>query len=639
EYYSGIQEPWDGPALVVFSDGKIVGATLDRNGLRPARYSITKDGFVLVSSEAGVVDLPEADIVEKGRLGPGQAIAVDLENHTILKNWQLKQQVASAHPYGDWLSVRQDLQNQPFPDAPQMDAGLLLRQQTAFGYTTEDVEMVIEDMAAQGKEPTFCMGDDIPLAVLSSRAHLLYDYFKQRFAQVTNPAIDPLRESLVMSLTSQLGGRGNLLETTKSEFAHLMKLDSPVLNDGELEQIRQSEFAIANLSTLFKIADGPSGLQRAVAELCQQATAAVRAGQEILILSDRLNHSGEPTSLSSDYSYIPPLLAVGAVHHHLIRQGLRMKASIVIDTAQCWSTHHFACLIGYGASAICPYLAWETVRHWWTSPKTQKMIEQGKISTSLTGAQYNYRKAIDGGLLKVLSKMGISLLSSYHGAQIFEAIGIGSELLQLGFAGTVSRLGGLTVADLAHEVISIHSRAFPTLTGKKLENLGFFNYKPGGEYHMNNPEMSKALHKAVGEKSHDHYQLYQTLIANRPVTALRDLLDFKGDRPSIPLEAVEPVEDIVKRFCTGAMSLGSLSREAHETLAIAMNRLGGKSNSGEGGEDPMRFKGFDDVDDTGVSQRFPHLKGLRNGDTASSAIKQVASGRFGVTPAYLMSGQ
>ncbi|MBW4516277.1 MAG: glutamate synthase subunit alpha [Timaviella obliquedivisa GSE-PSE-MK23-08B] len=639
EYYSGIQEPWDGPALVIFSDGKIVGATLDRNGLRPARYSITKDGFVLVSSEAGVVDLPEADIVEKGRLGPGQAIAVDLENHTILKNWQLKQQVASAHPYAQWLSVRQDLHNQPFPDAPQMDAGSLLRQQTAFGYTTEDVEMVIEDMAAQGKEPTFCMGDDIPLAVLSSRAHLLYDYFKQRFAQVTNPAIDPLRESLVMSLTSQLGGRGNLLETTKSEFAHLMKLDSPVLNDSELEQIRQSEFAIANLSTLFKISDGPSGLQRAVAELCQQATAAVRAGQEILILSDRLNHSGEPTSLSPEYSYTPPLLAVGAVHHHLIRQGLRMKASIVIDTAQCWSTHHFACLIGYGASAICPYLAWETVRHWWTSTKTQKMIEQGKISTSLTGAQYNYRKAIDGGLLKVLSKMGISLLSSYHGAQIFEAIGIGSDLLQLGFAGTVSRLGGLTVADLAQEVISIHSRAFPTLTGKKLENLGFFNYKPGGEYHMNNPEMSKALHKAVGEKSHDHYQLYQTLIANRPITALRDLLDFKGDRPSIPIEAVEPVEDIVKRFCTGAMSLGSLSREAHETLAIAMNRLGGKSNSGEGGEDPMRFKGFDDVDETGISQRFPHLKGLRNGDTASSAIKQVASGRFGVTPEYLMSGQ
>jgi glutamate synthase (ferredoxin) len=639
EYYSGIQEPWDGPALVVFSDGKTVGATLDRNGLRPARYCITKDGFIVVSSEAGVVDLPEADIIEKGRLGPGQAIAVDLQAHTVLKNWQLKQQIASAHPYGEWLSARQDLQNQPFLDSPQLDPDTLFRQQTAFGYTSEDVEMVIEDMAAQGKEPTFCMGDDIPLAILSTRPHLLYDYFKQRFAQVTNPAIDPLRESLVMSLTSQLGGRGNLLETTKSEFSHLMKLDSPVINEGELEQVRQSEFAIANLSTLFKIADGPDGLQRAVTALCQQATAAVRNGQEILILSDRLAHNGEPATLSPEYSYIPALLAVGAVHHHLIRQGLRMQASIVIDTAQVWSTHHFACLIGYGASAICPYLALETVRHWWASPKTQKAIEQGKISTSLTGAQHNYRKAVEGGLLKVLSKMGISLLSSYHGAQIFEAIGIGSELLQLGFAGTVSRLGGLSVADLAQEVISIHSRAFPTLTGKKLENLGFYNYKPGGEYHMNNPEMSKALHKAVGEKSHDHYQLYQTLISNRPVTALRDLLDLKSDRPSIPIESVEPVEAIVKRFCTGAMSLGSLSREAHETLAIAMNRLGGKSNSGEGGEDPMRFKAFNDVDETGVSLRFPHLKGLQNGDTASSAIKQIASGRFGVTPEYLMSGQ
>jgi glutamate synthase (ferredoxin) len=635
EYYSGIQEPWDGPALIVFSDGKTVGATLDRNGLRPARYVITKDGFVLVSSEAGVVDLPEENILEKGRLGPGQMLAVDLDQHTILKNWQLKQQVAHAHPYGQWLSARQDLPNQPFPAAPQMEAESLLRLQTAFGYTSEDVEMVIEDMAAQGKEPTFCMGDDIPLAVLSRKPHLLYDYFKQRFAQVTNPAIDPLRESLVMSLTSQLGERGNLLETSQSEYTHLMKLDSPVLNDAELEQIRQSDFAVANLSTLFKISDGPGGLQRAVAELCQQATAAVRAGQELVILSDR----GSDTTVSPDYSYIPPLLAVGAVHHHLIRQGLRMKASIIIDTAQCWSTHHFACLVGYGASAICPYLAWETVRHWWTSTKTQKMIEQGKISTSLNGAQYNYRKAIEAGLLKVLSKMGISLLSSYHGAQIFEAIGIGDDLLHLGFAGTVSRLGGLTVADLAQEVISIHSRAFPMLTSKKLENLGFFNYKPGGEYHMNSPEMSKALHKAVGNQSYDHYQLYQKILAERPLTALRDLLDLKSDRPSIPIESVEPVEEIVKRFCTGAMSLGSLSREAHETLAIAMNRLGGKSNSGEGGEDPQRFQSFNDVDETGISQRFPHLKGLRNGDTANSAVKQIASGRFGVTPEYLMSGR
>ncbi|MCU0526610.1 MAG: glutamate synthase large subunit [Elainella sp. Prado103] len=640
EYYSGIQEPWDGPALLAFSDGKVVGATLDRNGLRPARYSITRDGFIVVSSEAGVVELPETEIVEKGRLGPGQAIAVDLEHHQILKNWDIKQQVAQQYPYRQWLDAnRKTLQPQAFPDSSQLEAETLLRQHIAFGYTTEDVEMIVEEMASQGKEPTFCMGDDIPLAVLSDKPRLLYDYFKQRFAQVTNPAIDPLRESLVMSLSIQLGERGNLLDT-QPEYAHLLKLDSPILNDAELAQLRQSEFAAASLSTLFKLADGPDGLQYAVSNLCQQATAAVRAGQKILILSDRFSSTGEPTQLNAEYSYIPPMLAIGAVHHHLIRQGLRMKASLVVDTAQCWSTHHFACLIGYGASAICPYLAWETVRHWWASSKTQKQMETGKIGQiSPTGAQYNYRKAIEAGLLKILSKMGISLLSSYQGAQIFEAIGIGDDLLHLGFKGTASRLGGLTVADLAQEIITLHRRAFPELTVKKLENYGFFNYKPGGEYHMNSPEMAKHLHKAVAEKNYDHYALYQQYLEDRPLTALRDLLDLKSDRPSIPIESVEPIEEIVKRFCTGAMSLGSLSREAHETLAIAMNRIGGKSNSGEGGEDPTRFRVMEDVDQAGSSATFPHLKGLRSGDTANSAIKQVASGRFGVTPEYLMSGR
>jgi glutamate synthase (ferredoxin) len=639
EYYSGIQEPWDGPALLIFSDGKRVGATLDRNGLRPARYSITRDGFVVVASEAGVVDLPESEIVEKGRLGPGEAIAVDFRSQEILKNWQIKQRVASKQPYGEWLQQRYELELQPFAESSSLDTQSLLRHQTAFGYTSEDVEMIVEAMASQGKEPTFCMGDDVPLAVLSDKPRLLYDYFKQRFAQVTNPPIDPLRESLVMSLTSQLGERGNFLEE-KPEYARLLKLKSPVLNDAELEQIRQSDFGTANLSTLFAISVGPEGLQRAVTALCQQATAAVRAGQKILILSDRLTPSGETGSLDAEQSYIPPLLAVGAVHHHLIRQGLRMKASIVIDTAQCWSTHHFACLIGYGASAVCPYLAWETVRHWWSDSKTQSFMERGKLEAiSISAAQNNYRKAIEAGLLKILSKMGISLLSSYQGGQIFEAIGIGPDLLHLGFTGTASRLGGLSVADLAQEVVTFHQRAFPELTLKKLENFGFFNYKPGGEYHMNSPEMAKALHKAVGAKSYDHYEVYQKHLEHRPLTALRDLLDFKGDRPAIPIEEVESVETIVKRFCTGAMSLGSLSREAHETLAIAMNRIGGKSNSGEGGEDPVRFKVLNDVDEKGLSQLLPHLKGLRNGDTASSAIKQIASGRFGVTPEYLVSAK
>lgn len=641
EYYSGIQESWDGPALLVFSDGKTVGATLDRNGLRPARYSITKDGYVVVSSEAGVVDLPEADIVEKGRLGPGQMILVDLENHEILHNWDVKQRVAHKHPYGEWLSAnRRTVSKQAFPDtAATLPTEQLLRLQTAFGYTAEDVELIIEEMGGKGAEPTFCMGDDIPLAILSEKPRLLYDYFKQRFAQVTNPAIDPLREKLVMSLTMQLGDRSNLLDT-QPQNAHLLKLESPVLGELELAQIRASEFAAQELSTLFPVAAGPEGLKAAVTELCAQAATAVRAGSKILILSDRLDASGQPGSLTTDFSYIPPLLAVGAVHHHLIRQGLRMRTSIVASTAQCWSTHHFACLIGYGASAVYPYLALESVRQWWGSTKTQNLMERGKLPTiTLATAQANYRKAVESGLLKILSKMGISLLSSYHGAQIFEAIGIGGDLLNTGFAGTASRLGGLTLKDLAQEIMSFHSRAFPELTIKKLENYGFVNYRPSGEYHMNSPEMAKHLHKAVTTKGYSHYELYQKYLAERPLTALRDLLDFQSDRPSIPLEEVESATEIVRRFCTGGMSLGALSREAHEVLAIAMNRLGGKSNSGEGGEDPVRFPVLNDVDAAGHSMALPHLNGLQNGDTANSSIKQVASGRFGVTPEYLMSAK
>ncbi len=639
EYYSGIQEPWDGPALLVFSDGKVVGATLDRNGLRPARYSITRDGYIVVASEAGVINLPEAEIVEKGRLGPGQMIAVDLEHGEVQKNWQIKQRIASAKPYGQWLQQnRYELKHEPFAETtPSIAPENLLRYQMAFGYTAEDVEMIIQEMGAQGKEPTFCMGDDVPLAILSTKPRLLYDYFKQRFAQVTNPPIDPLREKLVMSLTIQLGERGNLLEVSP-QYAHLLKLESPVLNDAELKQIRQSGFETADLSTLFELSHGPTGLQRAVTDLCQKAAAAVRAGKKILILSDRVGIS--TSSIGTDYTYIPPLLAIGAVHHHLIRQGLRMKTSLITDTAQCWSTHHFACLIGYGASAVCPYLALETVRQWWTDPKTQSFMERGKLKAiTLATAQSNYRKAIEEGLLKILSKMGISLLASYHGAQIFEAIGIGADLLHLGFAGTASRLGGLSVADLAQEVVSFHQRAFPELTAKKLENYGFVNYRPGGEYHMNSPEMAKHLHRAVADKAYNHYELYQKYLEERPLTALRDLLDIWSDRPSIPLEEVEPASEIVQRFCTGGMSLGALSREAHETLAIAMNRIGGKSNSGEGGEDPTRYRVLDDVDNQGLSSLFPHLKGLRNGDTANSAIKQVASGRFGVTPEYLISAK
>ncbi|BAZ46652.1 ferredoxin-dependent glutamate synthase [Chondrocystis sp. NIES-4102] len=636
EYHSGQQEPWDGPALLVFSDGKTVGATLDRNGLRPARYTITKDGYVVVGSETGVVDLPDAEVVEKGRLGPGQTIVVDLKTKEVLRNWEVKKRVAQANPYGEWVKkYRCTIENQEFSAENLLTSEALLQQQTAFGYTAEDLELIVQSMAITGKEPTFCMGDDIPLAVLSDKPRLLYDYFKQRFAQVTNPAIDPLRESLVMSLSMQLGAKGNILNL-KPEDARLLKLESPILNDAQLASIESTDFKTEKLSTLYKIATGPDGLKDAVASLCQTATEAVKAGVEIIILSDRAGSQ----SIGTEASYIPPLLAVGAVHHHLINQGLRLKASLIVDTAQCWSTHHFACLIGYGASAVCPYLALESVRQWWNDPKTQNLMQNERIETvTLDQAQINYRNSIEAGLLKILSKMGISLLSSYHGAQIFEALGLGMDLINLAFAGTTSRLGGLTITELAHEVIAFHHKAFPEIQSKKLENYGFVKYKKGGEYHMNSPEMSKALHKAVETKEYDHYEVYKQYLQGRPATALRDLLDFKSDRPSISLEEVESISDIVQRFCTGGMSLGSLSREAHETLAIAMNRLGGKSNSGEGGEDTVRFKVLDDVDEAGKSATLPHLNGLKNGDTASSAIKQVASGRFGVTPEYLMSAK
>ncbi len=632
EFFGEIQEPWDGPALVVFCDGKWIGATLDRNGLRPARYAITRDGLILVGSEAGVIPLPEAEIVEKGRLGPGQMLAVDLEHHQLLKNWTIKQQIAQEHPYGEWLRThRVDLVAQDFNSNLHLSDTELLQAQTAFGYSFEDVEMVLEDMAISGKEPTFCMGDDAPLAVLSQHPHPLYNYFKQRFAQVTNPPIDPLRENLVMSLDVHLGRRGNLLDT-EPEDARLLHLRSPVLNEAELAALQHTPFPSTKLSILFPIQSGPEGLATALQDLCLQADQAVRSGTEILILSDR--------GLNADQALIPPLLAVGTIHHHLIAEGLRLQASIVVETAQCWSTHHVACLIGYGASAICPYLAYETIRQWWHKPKTQKLMETGKLpGLSLTEVQLKYRAATEAGLLKILSKMGISLLSSYHGAQIFEVIGLSAEVIDLAFRGTISRVGGMTLKDLAQEVFTNHAKAFPELQGRKLENLGFIQARPKGEYHINSPEMAKLLHQAIESNHPDHYELYRQHLQNRVPTALRDLLEFKSDREPISVEEVESIADLCQRFATGGMSLGALSREAHETLAIAMNRIGGKSNSGEGGEDPDRYRAVADVTEDGRSALFPHLRGLKPGDTASSAIKQVASGRFGVTPEYLLSAK
>ncbi len=634
EYSACTQEAWDGPALLVFCDGCFIGATLDRNGLRPARYCVTKDNFVIMGSETGVVDIEEHKIIEKGRLGPGQMLAVDLLEGRLLRNLEVKEEAASRHPYQMWLNKNLlHIRNQPWEEKTNLRALELIQKQTAFGFSTEDLDIIIESMAGNGKEPTYCMGDDIPLAILSDKPHILYDYFKQRFAQVTNPPIDPLREKLVMSLEMHLGKRGSPLDPKEDAFS-MLSISSPILNENELIHIREGNLPTKTLSTLIPIETGIRSLESELNSICNEAAASVRNGTRILILSDR--------GIDKERTYIPPLLAVGAVHHHLLNCKLRLDVSIIIDTAQCWSTHHVACLIGYGASAICPWLTWETTRHWWLSPKTQKLIESRKLATDLTiqNAQSNLKKALEDGLRKILSKIGISLLASYHGAQIFEAIGIGSDIIGIAFKGTTSRIAGLSLKELAKETLSFHFKAYPELNKEKLEFFGFVQYRTGGEFHLNNPAMSKALHNAVREgHNYNYFSTYQSLLESRPATALRDLLTFRENNTAIPIDQVESIESICKRFCTGGMSLGALSREAHEVLAIAMNRIGGKSNSGEGGEDPQRFKILDDVDEANCSKTLPNLKGLKNGDTACSAIKQIASGRFGVTPEYLRSGK
>ena len=641
EFNAGIQEPWDGPALLVFADGKRVGATLDRNGLRPARWCATEDGFVFMGSETGVVNLSGKIVVQKGRLGPGQMLAVDLETGQLLDNWSVKEDAAKRFPYRDWLKQhRRNVSPQPWTQACQVGELDLLRLQTAMGFTAEDFDLTIGDMAALGKEPTFCMGDDIPLAVLSDKPHLLYDYFKQRFAQVTNPPIDPLREKLVMSLEMHLGERHPALKP-KAEAASVIHLETPVLNEAELAAISLQGLTVQFLSTQVAVEACASGLKEALEALCQTAERAVQQGAQVLVLSDRVNAEGAAAPLTATTVAMPALLAVGAVHHHLLRRKLRLQCSLVAETAQCWSTHHMACLIGYGASAICPWLTWETTRHWLDHPKTRKRIEQGKLPAfDPDQVQSNVRISLENGLRKILSKIGISLLASYHGAQIFEAIGLGADVIETAFTGTTSRVAGMTLAELANETISMHAKAFPELNRSKLEFMGFVQYRNGAEYHRNNPELSKALHKALAQgPGYDHFSTYKSLLENRPVMALRDLLEFKVSPSPLPLDQVESVESICTRFCTGGMSLGALSREAHEVLAVAMNRIGGKSNSGEGGEDPARFQVLNDVDEKGRSMSFPSIGGLQNGDTACSAIKQIASGRFGVTAEYLRSGK
>eukprot|EP00531_Pseudo-nitzschia_arenysensis_P012222 CAMPEP_0116150370 /NCGR_PEP_ID=MMETSP0329-20121206/19503_1 /TAXON_ID=697910 /ORGANISM="Pseudo-nitzschia arenysensis, Strain B593" /LENGTH=1625 /DNA_ID=CAMNT_0003646863 /DNA_START=226 /DNA_END=5103 /DNA_ORIENTATION=+ len=660
KFHGGLLEAWDGPALLVYSDGKSIGASLDRNGLRPARISRTKDGTTYMMSETGVIpDLDEADIIEKGRLGPGQMVNVDLSSGTFKDNIAIKSEIAKNHPYGEWIKDnRKDVEKLPASDERMYDDETATFAQQSFGWGLEDIGMQIQDMAGAAKETTYSMGDDAPIAVLSERPHTVYNYFKQRFAQVTNPPIDPLREGVVMSLGMTLGKKESIYKVSEAG-ARLIHLSSPVVNSAEMETIKDfakdenGGFEQDTLSTRYDISDGPSGLKTALDALCDAAVEKVKAGVEVLILSDMAKDQSE----LDKSTYIPPLVAVGAVHHRLIDEGLRLDTGLLVETGAAWSTHHFACLVGYGANAVHPYMAFETVKQWHGQSRTQKMMKSGKLKeTTLAEAQENYRIAVQNGLLKILSKIGISLLTSYSGAQIFEAIGLGEEIIDSSFKGTTSRIGGMNLEDIASETIQMR----PEAVGQKLVNYGYYKPVPSlGEYHANSANLAKLLHDAIGldktvsaakgrddlpndgvkPKSVANYEIFKASLDEAPLANIRDLLDFDSDRESIPIEEVEPASEIMQRFCTGAMSLGALSREAHETLAIAVNRIGGKSNSGEGGEDIIRGKPITDVDERGRSETFPHLAGLKNGDSANSFVHQVASGRFGVTPEFLVTAK
>ncbi|GMH60430.1 hypothetical protein TrLO_g3821 [Triparma laevis f. longispina] len=655
KYHGGLLEAWDGPALLMFCDGKNIGASLDRNGLRPARYTRTDDGMVYIMSETGVIPgLDEASIVEKGRLGPGQMINVDLNTGEWKDNLKIKSEIASAHPYGEWLKENtKTLDETEFTTDREYNDLEATFLQSSFGWSLEDIGMQINDMASTGKETTYSMGDDAPMAVLSEKSHPLYNYFKQRFAQVTNPPIDPLREGVVMSLEMTLGKKESIYKVS-SKGARVIQLKSPVLSSIDLKKImamdseENGSFANEKLSTRYEMSSGPDGLEAAVKKLCEDAVASVMMGTEVLVLSDK------PEGGPDDKVYIPPLLAVGAVHHALIEAGVRMDTGIIVETGAAWSTHQFACLIGYGAHAVHPYMALETVKQWWNLDTTQKKMDAGRLpKISVETAQENFKASIEGGLLKILSKIGISLLSSYHGAQIFEVIGLNESVIDLAFKGTTSRIAGMTLAEIATETANM----IPNESTEKLINYGFYKPVARQEYHANSGDLAKLLHKAIGldktavgdkreeknaknpGKNAADYEIFKKSLNEAPLANIRDLVDFSSDRKPIPIDDVEPIEEIMKRFCTGAMSLGALSREAHETLAIAMNRIGGKSNSGEGGEDVIRSKTVDNVDENGRSTTFPHLHGLKNGDSANSFVHQIASGRFGVTPEYLVTAK
>ncbi len=617
EFHASIQEPWDGPAALSFTDGDVIGACLDRNGLRPFRYQISDDNVLLVGSEVGTIDIGAANIIEKGRLGPGQILALDLRIGQLMRNDEVKARYAKAAPYRDWVNsnlIRGENISGHSADivfdavAPAFGEELLA-QQKAFGFTTEDVDDTISPMVKSGVEPTGSMGDDTPLAVLSEKPRLLPSYFRQRFAQVTNPPIDPLREKMVMSLHSFVGPLANLWEADRPEDCRRIEFNSPLLLNEQLAALRQGHanwgdgFKAATVRSVWNVADGEDGLEPAVLQLQRDAARAVRAGAAILIISDR--------GVSAEIAPIPAVMAVGAVHHHLIREGLRTKCSIIVESGEPRDSHHFACLIGYGAAAVNPYLALETAQNQSDPELVAKAVG-------------NFRKAVESGLLKIMSKMGISAVASYHGAQIFEALGVHPDVVEQCFTGTPTRIKGSSWKEIGRDVLRLHETAYPRESeATKLENFAFLRYRNGGELHAFTPAWFKPFHAAVRTNDYaTQFKIYSDQIneRKRPIV-LRDLLDYKPLGAAVPIEEVEPVEDLFKRFCTAAMSLGSLSIEAHETLAIAMNRIGGKSNSGEGGEHPDRFKRDD------------------NGDWRNSAIKQVASARFGVTPEYLASAK
>ncbi|MBI2338813.1 MAG: glutamate synthase large subunit [Deltaproteobacteria bacterium] len=616
EYHSCLMEPWDGPASIAFTDGTVIGAVLDRNGLRPSRYYVTKDDLVIMASEVGVLDVPPEDVVIKGRLQPGKMFLVDLSEGRIIDDAELKTRLVREKPYGKWLKAHLTPLEEipPSPHLPEPDHDTVTRRQIIFGYSNEDVNLLMSPMALNGEEAIGSMGNDAPLAVLSERPQNLFNYFKQLFAQVTNPPLDAIREELVTSVDTTIGPERNLLKP-EPESAHQIKLTNPVIDNDELAKLRHlaekpfKGFRSRVIPTLFKVEDGAGGMERRLEEIFYEASLAIDEGCNIIILSDR--------GVDENRAPIPSLLSVAGLHHHLVRKGMRTRVGLVVESGEPREVHHFSLLIGYGAGAINPYLAFETL---------DDLIRSGSVNgIDHKTAVKKYVKAVRKGIVKVMSKMGVSVVQSYCGAQIFEAIGLNREVIDKYFTHTASRIEGIGLTEICREALLNHQRAYPLRLGGRplLEWGGQYQWRSDGEYHLFNPDTVAKLQYATKAGSTKDFKEYSKLVndQSRNLCTLRGLFEFKkspgGRHSPIPIEEVEPAKEIVKRFKTGAMSYGSISQEAHETLAVAMNRIGGKSNTGEGGEDPARY--------------LPQP----NGDSKNSAIKQVASARFGVTSEYL----